>query len=627
MLLGDSAASLPTPLALQVPVPTQPAPLLAAPLFPVLPARGAPTAIPVPLAASSPAVAPVSLASPCAPMAFPVAVESPSVLMPAHSSFEPTLVRNAPCIPSTTAAQYAAPLSASLSGGASASSSPVARVSLSTSHLSAQAALAPPVPLLPVSPATVFGKPQLPVPQSTQSALPLPASNVAPYLTPSPGSSVAASPPPSILMASVPAPVGLVHPDDTRKVTFVPPGGGAEGVAASSLPAVPVFVPSAPARLPETSVPLSSSSPALPPPDVPQLRASEEPANAVVPVDVVSSEEEQAAYPHVPDYTTWIYPVLLKGSSLCSPPLKFPLADASEPHLLSPIAPLRWSEEEVASALPATLPPEYVVFGGAKYSGAPLDLVRPPLAVTANVRRAEGSHKALEGQRLQFLVDQLELARQYLKIETRRVVLAQRVASSPATTSHVAARKDVVSGTAQMAGEAEDVAKANIWTTAYFGSPEQLSAAMEKRKFDGMLDSTGYVHYRRRQWGLKRAGDTFVLGLGMRGTLLQFAAAAGKLDSVVLLLTIGAQDRATPRLKDILSAESMQLVQAVCQPRDHARRPNCASRLGAAAPRKEVLPVRGPSFTSEHVMTIDGEGQSPLRGVGGFAAAAMGTFA
>lgn len=347
----------------------------------------------------------------------------------------------------------------------------------------------------------------------------------------------------------------------------------------------------------------------------------------MVPVDEATPEKEQAAYKRVPDYMKWLYPALLEGSSACSPPLEFPLADATAPHVLTPAALLRWSEAEVLAALPTTLPPKYVVFGGARYSGASLDLARPPLTVTKGAKRTTHLHGAMEVQRLQFLVDQLELARHYLKIEARRVTKEQRPSSSLPTAGCAAAPTDAVSAAIRKPEEAEDVAKANIWTAAYFGSPQQLRAVMEKRKFDGMLDSAGYVHYRRRQWGLKRVGDTFALGLGSRGTPLQFAAAAGKLDSLVLLLASGARDTAFPRLREILSADSMQVIESAFKPRSHAPRQNRAPTAEAVFTSNAALPVTAPVFTSEHVVRIDECGRSPLGPVGDATTAVMAAFA
>ncbi|AYU84125.1 hypothetical protein, conserved [Leishmania donovani] len=429
-------------------------------------------------------------------------------------------------------------------------------------------------------------------------------------------------------MSSVPSPVAPASPAVAKKVTFALSGGATEAVAPSP-PAVPMLVPSVPVVLPPTAVPLVAPSvPALPSPDLPLLRATEEePPKAVVPVDEAAPKMEHAAYQRVPDYMKWLYPALLEGSSACSPPLEFPLAEATAPHVLSSAAVLRWSEAEVLAALPTTLPPEYVVFGGARYSGASLNLVRPPLTVTRGAKRTTHLHDAMEVQRLQFLVDQLEVARHYLKIEARCVTKEQRSSSSLTTAGCAAVPTDTVSDAIHKPEGAEDVTKANIWTAAYFGSPQQLGSVMEKRKFDGILDSAGYVHYKRRQWGLKRVGDTFVLGLGSRGTPLQFAAAAGKLDSVVLLLASGARDTTFPRLKEILSADSMQVIESVFKPRSHAPRQNHAPTAEAAFTSEAALPVTTPAFTSEHVVRIDECGRSPLVQIGDATTAAMATFA
>ncbi|CAJ1014114.1 hypothetical protein Q4I32_008436 [Leishmania shawi] len=429
-------------------------------------------------------------------------------------------------------------------------------------------------------------------------------------------------------MSSVLNPVAPASPATSRKVTFVLPGEAKE-VTAASPPAVPILVPSMPAVLPPTLAPLAAPSvPALPSLDFPQLHATEEELpKTMMSVNYASSEEKPVSPEEVPDYSKWVYPVLMEGSSACSPPLKFPLTDVIAPHVLTPAALLRWSEREVLATLPTMLPPDYIIFGGAKYSSTSLDLVHPPLAVATSAKRTLDFHNAMEAQRLQFLVDQLEVARHYLKIEARRVAKAQRTASTLTTAGYTAVPIDTVSDAIQKSGETEDVAMTNIWSAAYFGSPQQLTAMMEKCKLDGVLDSVGYVHYRRRLWGLKRVGDRFELGLGLRGTLLQFAAAAGKLDNVVILLTSGARDTATPRLKEILSAESMQIVEAILIPRTHAPRHNRAPTVGVMATSKATPPVMERTFISEHVVKIDEEGLSPLGRASDIAAAAMAAFA
>ncbi|TPP53378.1 EVE domain family protein [Leishmania donovani] len=578
---ASDTAGVPIP----VPVPSRPALVAAGPSLSVAPPRSTPAAVPIPVAVPSTAPATLSPAPPYAPVAqpvvpLPIAAGSSAAPQPTGASFAPAFAVSVSPLPNTSSAQYVAPA------------------------------------------------PRLSGSEPTQPAMPVPTASATSYPKPSPDAPPAVAPLPSTLMSSVPSPVAPASPAVAKKVTFALSGGATEAVAPSP-PAVPMLVPSVPVVLPPTAVPLVAPSvPALPSPDLPLLRATEEePPKAVVPVDEAAPKMEHAAYQRVPDYMKWLYPALLEGSSACSPPLEFPLAEATAPHVLSSAAVLRWSEAEVLAALPTTLPPEYVVFGGARYSGASLNLVRPPLTVTRGAKRTTHLHDAMEVQRLQFLVDQLEVARHYLKIEARCVTKEQRSSSSLTTAGCAAVPTDTVSDAIHKPEGAEDVTKANIWTAAYFGSPQQLGSVMEKRKFDGILDSAGYVHYKRRQWGLKRVGDTFVLGLGSRGTPLQFAAAAGKLDSVVLLLASGARDTTFPRLKEILSADSMQVIESVFKPRSHAPRQNHAPTAEAAFTSEAALPVTTPAFTSEHVVRIDECGRSPLVQIGDATTAAMATFA
>ncbi|KAG5465281.1 hypothetical protein LSCM4_00736 [Leishmania orientalis] len=626
MLPGSSVTGVPIP----VPAPKPPALVAAAPPVPVATPRATPVTIPIPVAVPSPAPVTLSPASPKAHAVHPVvpppvSVASSAVQQPVSASFAPASVPSVPCLPNTPSAQYVTPSLASLnlscSTGAYSSPARAPHRIPSTPAAPLQASPAPSVALPASSQLPALPQPQLTMSQLSQAATPVPTVSAAP----------AALLLPSILVSSAPAPVAPACPALVRKVSFALPEGAKE-VVAPSPPAVPMSIPSVPEMLPPTPAQVvAPPTPASPSSEPSHLHPMEEdpppPSRAVEGVEEALSEEEQMAQQQVPDYSKWLYPTLVEGSSACAPPLKFPLADVTAPRVLSSAAPLSCSEAEVLAALPATLPPEYVIFGGAKYSGAVLDHVRPQLAATTKVKRATHSHDVTECQRLQFLVDQLEVARHYLKIDTRRVAQAQRTASSLATASHAAVPTVDGSDTIQKPEEVDDVDKANIWTAAYFGSPLQLSAVMEKRKFDGMLDSTGYVHYRRRQWGLKRVGDTFLLGLGLRGTLLQFAAVAGKLDSVVLLLACGARDTAAPRLKEILSTESMQTIQAVLKPCSYVPRYSRALTVEAAVSSKAVPPVAGSAFTSEHVVVIDEGDEAPLGRAGGVAAAAMTTFA
>lgn len=370
--------------------------------------------------------------------------------------------------------------------------------------------------------------------------------------------------------------------------------------------------------MPVLPVPVPSPHAFFAPP-LPALRAEEEEAPTTPKPPIVIAQPVV----HIPDYSKWLYPVRLSASTAAKPEMKFPLAEAKTPHVLSARPLLRWCEADVLASLPATLPPEYVIFGGARYSGAPLDLLRPPPhPPRVPAKKTSAFYASAEAQRLQFLQDQLDVAKNFLKIEARRLnkTLSPAAADPPAPPPLLSCseRDDVLT----KPGEEEDVSKATIWTTAYFGTPQQLHRALTSKRFDGMLSCAGQVQYRRRQWGLKRAGETFVLGLGMKATALQFAAAAGKLDSVVLLLTSGAKDTGTPRLQQILSPEAMAMVNSICAPRV---RP---ARVPRAPPAEEAVVDAtqlgtGSSFENEQVTGIDDSAYSQLGSVPFFSSPAF----
>ncbi|KPA81899.1 calphotin-like protein [Leptomonas pyrrhocoris] len=334
---------------------------------------------------------------------------------------------------------------------------------------------------------------------------------------------------------------------------------------------------------------------------LPTLRATEEEAPATPPPPPVAEEEELK----IPDYSKWLYPALLSTAAAPKPEMKFPLAETKTPHMLPPAILLQWCEADVLASLPLTLPPEYVIFGGARYSGAPLDLLRPPFVPQVSFEKTSAYYESAEAQRLQFLLDQLDVAKNYLKIEVKRMAEVRHVASTPPppvdpVPSASRSGEDVL----LKHGEEEDLSKATVWTTAYFGSPQQLNRVLTSKNADGVLSSAGYVQYHRRQWGLKRTGDTFVLGLGMKATALQFAAAAGKLDNVVLLLTKGAKDNASPPLKEILLKESMVMITAICAPRvrpPRVRRPVATEETYM----QDTHAGTTSTFVKEQVVSID----------------------
>ncbi|KAL7707283.1 hypothetical protein N2W54_001524 [Lotmaria passim] len=425
---------------------------------------------------------------------------------------------------------------------------------------------------------------------------------------------------PAVAMPAVPAlphasaPVPNLHPSSSAFIPHVSIGAAPTTTTAVSLSVPPLPEPLAPPPLPVppashpvalSSLPVQSAAPrTLSPPPLPTLHATDEEA------PMTAIEEAEL---NVPDYSAWLFPVVPHSATALKPALKFPLAEAKMPQLLPAPSLLQWSEADVLASLPLTLPPEYVIFGGARYSGAPLDLLRPPLVPKVPAAKTAAYFESAEAQHLQFLLDQLDVAKNYLKIEAQRMAGARNAAASPPPLPMESVLRAAASSAEDVLvkpGEEENLGKATIWTTAYFGTPQQLYRVLTSRKWDGMLSSAGHVQYRRRQWGLKRAGETFVLGLGMKATALQFAAAAGKLDNVVLLLTNGAKDNASPPLKEILSKDSMAMIASICAPR---ARPARVSRPAA----NEVTDVQGThsggfsTFLNEQVVNIDDAAYAP----------------
>lgn len=257
-------------------------------------------------------------------------------------------------------------------------------------------------------------------------------------------------------------------------------------------------------------------------------------------------------------------------------------------------------DAEASGAVPTPLPPLAVVFGGAKYSSGAFEQCPRP----AHAPATQEGHidPYADWRRLQFMVDQLAVAKNYLLLENAKVSKAY----SSLTSAHAppVPRGGASSPTAaEGGGEAQtgdsgpiDLAKANLCTVAYCGSPRQLQASLKRLKGTDSIHSSGFVSLGRRQWGIKRHGEEYQLGLGMKATALQFAAVAGRLDNVVVLLAHGARNGAEPTLKALLPPDTYQLVTSATttatRPKRHAqRRPESQSPEPQLAPAEAVVPI------------------------------------
>lgn len=177
------------------------------------------------------------------------------------------------------------------------------------------------------------------------------------------------------------------------------------------------------------------------------------------------------------------------------------------------------------------------------------------------------------------MIDQLAIAKNYLKLETVRVSNAYRACDSAQTTQRGFWRSgragdDRAGATIGEDEEDVDFSKTNIWTVAYGGNSRQLQAYLEKLKKSDAIHGVGYVNLRHRQWGIKRAAEEYQLGLGMKATPLQFAAVARRLDNVIVLLSNGARDDTEPRLKALVSPETYEVIMSVTGPKKTAAKPS-----------------------------------------------------
>ncbi|KEG13164.1 calphotin-like protein [Trypanosoma grayi] len=215
-------------------------------------------------------------------------------------------------------------------------------------------------------------------------------------------------------------------------------------------------------------------------------------------------------------------------------------------------APVCVSVEETASALPQQLPPPYIVFGGARYEHFPV--ARKARHFDDPNSRCQREAEMMKTT-LKSMSEQLKLAVSYLHLEPPTFLKA-----SPQVRKGL--RHNVDTPIVTSLSEEGAFSQKNIWTVAYTGSAKELHVFIEDLDSDA-LNAKGCVLYSRRQYGIKKCGEKYVLGLGQKGSALQFAAVAGHLDNVLLLLHCGAEDYTIPRLKDILGADVMQTIQAM----------------------------------------------------------------
>ncbi|RNF25771.1 calphotin-like protein [Trypanosoma conorhini] len=207
---------------------------------------------------------------------------------------------------------------------------------------------------------------------------------------------------------------------------------------------------------------------------------------------------------------------------------------------------------ESLSTLPQQLPPPYVVFGGARYEQVPLaKKTRRHLDSSGSCQRAT----ALKRDMLAYMRAQLKLAGEYLHLGAPEVPLNAPHGRELSRSTTVTAEFALSSGDGSFSQN-------NIWTVAYTGTVKALHTFIESLEVD-TVNAKGFVLYNRRQYGIKKCGERFLLGLGRKATPIQFDAVAGHLDNVVLLLHCGARDDSAPRLKDIVAADAMEIIQEV----------------------------------------------------------------
>ncbi|ORC85512.1 calphotin-like protein [Trypanosoma theileri] len=231
-------------------------------------------------------------------------------------------------------------------------------------------------------------------------------------------------------------------------------------------------------------------------------------------------------------------------------------------------APDRVSLGAITFTMPRQLPPPYIVFGGARYDHV------PPPRKTRKVADSNGTCERTDVVRrtnLEHISEQLKLASTYLHLNPSRQPLQS-------SSQEEELRNDVDVKTLVTPSYSEEgvFSSKNIWTVAYSKSVKVLHDFIKDLDRDA-INAKGYVLYNRRHYGIKKCGEKFVLGLGQKATPLQFAAVAGHLDSVVLLLHCGSQDDSAPHLIEILGDDVMKVIKSL-RPGNRMKRETHRSR-------------------------------------------------
>lgn len=414
----------------------------------------------------------------------------------------------------------------------------------------------------------LLGPPQLPLPLPHSLALPTQGPsqqhvtfNILPQNAPAAATPVAQAAPTSIT-----APVsggGGVTPRPTGPSVWAPavgptgpPSTMLSPPSALSAPSPAFAIPlsqTAPAVLPSTALPLTSpvlaEVPAIAPPQgCRELTTSAEvPAAECQPAAVALPSEP----PTGPHYGAYVLPKVLNDAMETR---RVGLLGLQKVPIAMNPPPFREFEGSSAEQIPAPLPPSHVLFGGAKYSTNTFPFC-PPSRTRERCRRAPTTEDS-EGRHLRFLREQLHVANKYLKIDHSQSPVATHRDARPQTSLQDAE----VAPVSNPAAETIDLSKANLCTAAYAGTLQQLQAALEAAKCPNVIHGAGYVSVGRRQWGLKRQGSKYILGLGMKATPLQFAAAARRLDNIVFLLTNGARDDVAPHMQEMLPKDVVDII-------------------------------------------------------------------
>nr|CCC51755.1 conserved hypothetical protein [Trypanosoma vivax Y486] len=221
--------------------------------------------------------------------------------------------------------------------------------------------------------------------------------------------------------------------------------------------------------------------------------------------------------------------------------------------------------------------PSFIVFGGVRYDCEPS---AQKAKHSIGPRVGGQCHKFTNWSSVSHISEQLKLASTFLPFCSQRL-------PKPLPQSRTPTRPNPSSSSGITRTE-DGVFAQNICTLAYAGSSRSLRAAIEGLD-DNFLNAKGYVVYNRRQYGIKRCSERYVLGLGHKASALQFAAISGQLDKVALLLHFGSRDDSKPFLKDIIGPEAAA---ALTGARMKSRREQHAagSSVGEATVEVDALP-------------------------------------